>query len=62
MCPRAVPAAGLRKGRSVRWNSETRAKRDRLGTLMKFVTPVVVNGKVYVPNHDNAVNVYGVLP
>ena len=43
------------------WNSEQRPARDRLGTLMKFVPPVVVGGKVYVPNYDNAVNVYGLL-
>jgi len=43
------------------WNSEQRPKRDRLGTLMKFVPPLVVGGKVYVPNYDGAVNVYGLL-
>lgn len=43
------------------WNSEQCAKRDRLGTLVKFVPPLVVAGKVYVPNYDNAVNVYGLL-
>ena len=43
------------------WNSEQRPKRDRLGTLMKFVPPLVVAGKVYIPNYDNAVNVYGLL-
>jgi outer membrane protein assembly factor BamB len=43
------------------WNSEMQAKRDRLGTLVKFVPPTVVNGKVYIPNYDNAVNVYGLL-
>jgi hypothetical protein len=43
------------------WNSEQRPERDRLGTLMKFVPPLVVGGKVYVPNYDNAVNVYGLL-
>ncbi len=41
------------------WNSEERKTRDRLGTLVKFVPPLVVNGKVYVPNYDDAVNVYG---
>lgn len=41
------------------WNSEQNAKRDRLGTLVKFVPPVVANGRVYIPNYDNAVNVYG---
>jgi hypothetical protein len=44
------------------WNSEQRANRDRLGTLVKFVPPLVVAGKVYVPNNGNAVNVYSVLP
>ena len=43
------------------WNSEQVAKRDRMGTLVKFVPPLVVAGKVYVPNYDNAVNVYGLL-
>ena len=43
------------------WNSEQKARRDRLGTLMKFVPPVVVKGRVYVPNFDNAVNVYGLV-
>ena len=44
------------------WSSERNATRDRAGTLMKFVPPVVVNGKVFLPNHDNAVVVYGLLP
>ncbi len=44
------------------WTSEQNAARDRAGTLMKFVPPVVVNGKVYLPNHNNAVAVYGRLP
>jgi hypothetical protein len=43
------------------WNSELNSTRDRVGTLMKFVPPVVVNGRVYVPNHDNQVVVYGLL-
>ena len=34
----------------------------RLGTLVKFVPPLVVAGKVYVPTYDNALNVYGLLP
>jgi hypothetical protein len=44
------------------WNSNQVASRDRVGNLMKFVPPVVANGKVYLPNHDNAVHVYGLLP
>jgi hypothetical protein len=44
------------------WTSEQNASRDRVGTLIKFVPPVVVNGKVFMANHDNAVAVYGLLP
>jgi hypothetical protein len=44
------------------WNSEQLPNRDRLGTLVKFVPPMVVNGRVYVPNYDNSVNVYGTIP
>jgi outer membrane protein assembly factor BamB len=43
------------------WNTEQVPKRDRLGTLVKFVPPLVVAGKAYVPNYDNAVNVYRLL-
>lgn len=43
------------------WDSEQMQMRDRLGTLMKFVPPLVVGGKIYVPNYDDAVNVYGLL-
>jgi outer membrane protein assembly factor BamB len=43
------------------WNTQQNAKRDRLGTLVKFTPPVVAAGKVYIPNYDNAVNVYGLL-
>ena len=44
------------------WTSEQNAARDRLGTLMKFVPPVVANGRVFMPNHDGTVAVYGLLP
>jgi len=44
------------------WNSDQNATRDRVGTLMKFVPPVVANGKVFMANHDNGVAVYGLLP
>jgi hypothetical protein len=44
------------------WNSEEMPNRDRLGTLVKFVPPLVVGGRVYAPNYDNAVIVYGPLP
>jgi hypothetical protein len=44
------------------WNSEQVPTRDRLGTLLKFVPPVVANGKVFATTYDNALAVYGVLP
>jgi len=44
------------------WSTQQNVKRDRLGFLAKFVIPVVAAGKVYIPNQDNAVNVYGLLP
>jgi len=44
------------------WSTQQNVKRDRLGFLAKFVIPVVAAGKVYIPNQDNAVNVYGPLP
>ena len=43
------------------WNSEKRPERDRLGTLVKFVPPLVIGGKVFVPSYDNYVQVYGLL-
>lgn len=43
------------------WNSEQQLTSDRLGTLMKFVPPLVAAGKVYVPTYDDGINVYGVL-
>jgi hypothetical protein len=44
------------------WNSEQLSTRDRLGTLVKFVPPVIANGKVFAATHDNALAVYGLLP
>ena len=43
------------------WTSEQNATRDRAGTLMKFVPPLIVSGRLYMPNHNGAVNVYGLL-
>ncbi len=43
------------------WNSDQNLARDQLGTLVKFVPPTVVDGKVYAPTYDNLVNVYGLL-
>ncbi len=44
------------------WSSEQNAARDRAGTLVKFVPPVVARGKVYLATNDGAVAVYGLLP
>ncbi len=43
------------------WDSELSPSRDRLGTLVKYVSPVVVNGKVYAVTYDNTLAVYGLL-
>jgi hypothetical protein len=44
------------------WTSDLNHERDHVGTLIKFVPPLVANGRVYMPTHDNAVAVYGLLP
>ena len=57
-----VPRPHFRRAPNVElWNSKQKPKRGRPGTLVKFVPPLVVAGKVYVPDYDNAVNVYGLL-
>jgi outer membrane protein assembly factor BamB len=43
------------------WNSDLNNTRDHFGTVVKFVPPVVADGKVFEPNYDNAINVYGLL-
>jgi hypothetical protein len=43
------------------WTTEQNPGRDRLGTTIKFVPPVVASGKVYMANDDNGVAVYGLL-
>jgi hypothetical protein len=40
------------------WNSDTNAD-DVMGPIMKFVSPTVANGRVYVPTVAGAVMVYG---
>jgi hypothetical protein len=41
------------------WNSGT--SRDALGSIAKFSSPMIANGKVYVGTTSNAVVVYGLL-
>ena len=43
------------------WNSAINSD-DTLGPIMKFVSPTVANGRVYVPTFDNSVVVYGFRP
>lgn len=43
------------------WNSDTNAGRDTPGALTKFGTPLVANGRVYVPTISDAVAIYGTL-
>jgi PQQ-like domain len=44
------------------WNSDQNFARDGAGTLIKFVPPLVANGKVFMASHDGSVAVYGLLP
>jgi len=44
------------------WNSDQNFPRDQVGRTIKFVPPVVVNGKVFLSNQDGGVGVYGLLP
>jgi hypothetical protein len=41
------------------YNSNVYGSRDAWGNFTKFATPVVANGKVYVPTQTNAVAVFG---
>lgn len=56
---RAFPATDLSREL---YNSDANGARDALGLFTKFATPVVANGKVYVPTHSNRISVYGLLP
>ena len=42
------------------YNSNQAGSRDQFGTGNKFITPMVVNGKVYVGT-TNSVGVFGLL-
>ena len=43
------------------WNSDMVPDRDTLGWFAKFVSPMVVNGRVYVATFSNALVIYGLL-
>jgi outer membrane protein assembly factor BamB len=43
------------------WNSEQNPDRDRAGLTLRFTTPTVVDGRVYVDG-KRRVDVYGLLP
>ena len=43
------------------WDSEQNAARDSYGSWAKFVSPTVINGKVYVATNSQQVVVYGLL-
>ncbi|MDR3426923.1 Ig-like domain-containing protein [Silvimonas sp.] len=46
----------------VLWTSNQNRGRDFSGSFAKWVPPIVVNGKVYLPSFSNYVSVYGLLP
>jgi hypothetical protein len=54
---RAYDAAGTL---TETWNSQDNASRDSLGTYVKFVSPTIANGKVYVGT-DGGLVAYGLL-
>lgn len=43
------------------WDSQQNASRDGFGNWAKFVSPTVVNGKVYLATHSKQVVAYGLL-
>ena len=44
------------------WNSNQNASRDALAGNYHFEQYTVANGKVYVPDSRNSIEVYGLLP
>jgi hypothetical protein len=43
------------------WDSGQNSARDALGTFVKFASPTIVNGKVYVATSNSTLVVYGLL-
>lgn len=43
------------------YNSDQNSARDATGSFVKFVSPVVANGRVYVGNQSGSMEVYGLL-
>jgi hypothetical protein len=43
------------------WNSDQNPGRDRSKGFVRFVTPTIADGKVFVPTTDNTVEMYGLL-
>jgi len=44
------------------WNSDLVSTADAVGTLAKYASPLVANGRVYVATTSNAIAIYGVVP
>ncbi len=63
--PNATPVPGTLRAYNAEsateelWDSEMNPGQDRLGTLAKYVPPLVANGKVYAATLSDALGVYG---
>jgi hypothetical protein len=55
---RAFDAANI--GKEI-YNSDQNSSRDATGSFVKFLSPVVANGRVYVGNQSESMEVYGLL-
>jgi hypothetical protein len=55
-----LEAYDARNVKKLLWSSNTR-NANKLGTYPKFNSPLIANGKVYVPSESNKIYVYGLL-